>query len=97
MKAVKGVKVESSEAKGWEYAMYQRGTMNLPFRVGWRTCGYMETWEGTADSTGKQHPDSSTGCSKFKNPASATGARKRQAKIRFGQRHRLQFGDRLKC
>ncbi|MDE0865274.1 MAG: hypothetical protein OSA98_15900 [Rubripirellula sp.] len=54
MKAVKGVKVESAEAKGREYATYLRGIMNLPFMVGWQTCGYMETWEGTADSTGKQ-------------------------------------------
>lgn len=54
MKAVKGVKVESAEAKGREYATYLRGVMNLPFMVGWQTCGYMETWEGTADSTGKQ-------------------------------------------
>ena len=54
MKAVKGVKVESAEAKGREYATYLRGVMNLPFMVGWQTCGYMETWEGTADATGKQ-------------------------------------------
>lgn len=54
MKDVKGVKVESAEAKGREYATYLRGIMNLPFMVGWQTCGYMETWEGTADDTGKQ-------------------------------------------
>jgi hypothetical protein len=54
MKDVKGVKVESAEAKGREYATYLRGIMNEPFMVGWQTCGYMETWEGTADSTGKQ-------------------------------------------
>jgi hypothetical protein len=28
--------------------------MNLPFMVGWQTCGYLETWKGTADATGKQ-------------------------------------------
>ncbi len=22
--------------------------------LGWQTCGYLETWEGTADATGKQ-------------------------------------------
>ncbi|MCP4856868.1 MAG: hypothetical protein GY903_20490 [Fuerstiella sp.] len=54
MKAVKGVKVESAEAKGREYATYLRGVMKLPFVVGWQTCGYLETWEGTADATGKQ-------------------------------------------
>mgnify|MGYP001825417840 FL=1 len=57
MKDVKGVKVESAEVKGREYATYLRGIMNLPFMVGWQTCGYMETWEGTSDSTGKQQTE----------------------------------------
>ena len=54
MHAVKGVKVDSAEAKGQEYATYLRGIMNLPFMLGWQTCGYLETWEGTSDATGKQ-------------------------------------------
>ena len=54
MRSVKGVRVESAEVKGQEYATYLRGIMNLPFMLGWQTCGYLETWEGTADSTGKQ-------------------------------------------
>lgn len=54
MTAVKGVKVPSAKAKGQQYAVYLRGIMNLPFMVGWQTCGYMETWTGAADATGKQ-------------------------------------------
>ena len=54
MTAVKGVKVPSAEAKGQQYAIYLKGIMNLPFMVGWQTCGYMETWTGTSDDTGKQ-------------------------------------------
>ncbi|MEM9280493.1 MAG: hypothetical protein AAGA96_01580 [Verrucomicrobiota bacterium] len=54
MTAVKGVKVNSAEDKGKQYATYLRGILNLPFMVGWQTCGYLETWEGTADATGKQ-------------------------------------------
>lgn len=54
MKAVKGVKVASAEAKGQQYAKYLKGIMKLPFMVGWQTCGYLETWTGTADATGKQ-------------------------------------------
>jgi hypothetical protein len=54
MKAVKGVKVASAEAKGQQYANYLEGIMKLPFMVGWQTCGYLETWTGTSDATGKQ-------------------------------------------
>lgn len=54
MTQVKGVKVGSAEEKGKQYATYLRGILNLPFMVGWQTCGYLETWEGTTDATGKQ-------------------------------------------
>jgi len=54
MTAVKGVKVNSAEEKGRQYATYLRGILNLPFMLGWQTCGYLETWEGTTDATGKQ-------------------------------------------
>jgi hypothetical protein len=54
MTAVKGIKVASAEEKGQQYATYLRGILNLPFMLGWQTCGYLETWEGTADATGKQ-------------------------------------------
>ncbi|PHR90589.1 MAG: hypothetical protein COA78_34935 [Blastopirellula sp.] len=54
MVAVKGVKVGTAEEKGQQYATYLRGILNLPFMLGWQTCGYLETWEGTADATGKQ-------------------------------------------
>ena len=54
MTAVKGIKVSTAEEKGQQYATYLRGVLNLPFMLGWQTCGYLETWEGTADDTGKQ-------------------------------------------
>lgn len=54
MTAVKGIKVRTAEEKGRQYAIYLRGILNLPFMLGWQTCGYLETWEGTADATGKQ-------------------------------------------
>ncbi|MEM0970282.1 MAG: hypothetical protein AAGJ31_13070, partial [Verrucomicrobiota bacterium] len=54
MTAVKGVKVPSAEEKGKQYTTYLRGILNLPFMLGWQTCGYLETWEGTTDATGKQ-------------------------------------------
>lgn len=54
MTAVKGVKVNSAKEKGQQYATYLRGILNLPFMLGWQTCGYLETWEGTTDATGKQ-------------------------------------------
>ncbi|MEM9283318.1 MAG: hypothetical protein AAGA96_15965 [Verrucomicrobiota bacterium] len=54
MTNVKGVKVNSPEEKGRQYATYLRGILNLPFMLGWQTCGYLETWEGTTDATGKQ-------------------------------------------
>ncbi len=54
MHDVKGVRVDSAEAKGQEYATYLKGIMDLPFMLGWQTCGYLETWNGTADDTGKQ-------------------------------------------
>lgn len=53
MKKVKGVKVSTMEVKGQQYAVYLKGIMNLPFMLGWQVCGYMETWEGTSDPTGK--------------------------------------------
>lgn len=54
MTVVKGVKVDSAEEKGEQYATYLRGILNLPFMLGWQTCGYLETWEGAEDATGKQ-------------------------------------------
>ncbi|MEM7600269.1 MAG: hypothetical protein AAF357_02510 [Verrucomicrobiota bacterium] len=54
MTNVKGVKVNSAVEKGKQYTTYLRGILNQPFMVGWQTCGYLETWEGTTDATGKQ-------------------------------------------
>jgi len=53
MHKVKGVKVPTIENKGQQYAVYLKGIMNLPFMLGWQTCGYLETWAGTNDATGK--------------------------------------------
>ncbi len=53
MHKVKGMYVPSIENKGEQYAVYLKGIMNLPFMLGWQTCGYLETWEGTSDATGK--------------------------------------------
>jgi len=53
MDKVKGVPVPSMEDKGKQYAVYLRGIMNLPFILGWQTCGYLETWGGTKTATGK--------------------------------------------
>ncbi len=54
MKKVKGVPVDSVHEKGQEYAVYLKGILNLPFMLGWQTCGYLETWTGTTDATGKE-------------------------------------------
>ncbi len=54
MTSVKGIPVDSAEEKGKQYATYLRGILNLPFMLGWQTCGYLETWEGATDATGKQ-------------------------------------------
>ncbi len=53
MDKVKGVEVPTIEDKGKQYAVYLKGIMNLPFMLGWQTCGYIETWAGTHDATGK--------------------------------------------
>ena len=50
---VKGVSVPTMEDKGKQYAVYLKGIMNLPFMLGWQTCGYLETCAGTSDATGK--------------------------------------------
>jgi len=54
MTKVKGIEVKSAEEKGQQYVTYLRGILNLPFMLGWQTCGYLETWEGAEDATGKQ-------------------------------------------
>jgi hypothetical protein len=54
MQSVKGLRVDSMQTKGQQYATYLKGIINLPFMLGWQTCGYMETWKGTSDATGKQ-------------------------------------------
>ena len=53
MTTVKGVNVPTMEDKGKQYAVYLKGIMNLPFMLGWQTCGYLETCAGTSDATGK--------------------------------------------
>jgi hypothetical protein len=53
MHTVKGVPVPTMENKGQQYAVYLKGIMNLPFMLGWQTCGYLETCAGTSDATGK--------------------------------------------
>ncbi|MEM9157420.1 MAG: hypothetical protein AAGB46_00115 [Verrucomicrobiota bacterium] len=53
MENVKGVVVPTMKDKGEQYAVYLKGIMSLPFMLGWQTCGYLETWTGTSDATGK--------------------------------------------
>ncbi len=54
MYAVKGKPVDSLEEMGQEYSIYLKGIMNLPFMLGWQFCGYIETWSGVVDDTGKE-------------------------------------------
>ena len=57
MRAHKGVPVENLTRVGEEYTRYTRGTMALPFMLGWQYCGYIEQWAGaTNDSTGQEQP-----------------------------------------
>ena len=51
------VEVENLTRVGEEYTRYTRGTMALPFMLGWQYCGYIEQWAGaTNDSTGQEQP-----------------------------------------
>ncbi len=54
MNDCKGIKVDSLEAMGLEYARYLKGIMNMPYMIGWQFCGYLETWSGNTDNTGKE-------------------------------------------
>ena len=84
MSTVKGIPVDSAEEKGEQYAIYLRGTLNLPFMLGWQTCGYLETWEGAADATGKQQ----TGYfDPFGKPIEAALSRAREANARALEWH----------
>jgi len=56
MNAVKGVPVSSLEEMGIQYSRYLKGIMGLPYMLGWQNCGYMETWSGVTDPTGKEQP-----------------------------------------
>jgi len=54
MNDAKGIRVDSLEGMGLEYARYLKGVMNLPYMLGWQNCGYLETWSGNSDNTGKE-------------------------------------------
>jgi hypothetical protein len=54
MNDVKGIQVASLEEMGQAYAQYLKELMGLPYMIGWHHCGYMESWRGHTDQTGKQ-------------------------------------------
>ena len=54
MNAVKGIQVASLEEMGEAYAQYLEDIMGLAYMVGWHHCGYMESWRGHTDQSGKQ-------------------------------------------